>query len=724
MRTAPEATDKYSAFLLPVIGAAFLICLTQTLNVIMPARGIAIIFIPLFLLMCVVCRKDIAEAFRSLGKNWGLLTVILITSVLVLIPCIRYNGLISLHYYENNDIIYYLADIEWFRDNAFFDTKIFSATEPFYGLVNYMTTTTRVGMDMLGALIVSFLPLEPHQIYLILCAVFSALCVCAVTHFCGTVLKMSEKAVLLLSLLLGSGIAIIELTKQQYAPQILGVAFFISFVALTNRSFFTEEKNKTDFIFLGMMASAVISVYAEYASYAVIVFALAFAVSAIAKRSLKHFTSDILFSVKTVITAIAVNIPGFVIALRFNLNVILASLSNLDNIDPIGWMQADLGKIIQYLTNLILPSNGKPFVFLGITLPIFISNILLIFFTLSVLVLTVFIVAGAIKRHGAKEIHLALCVGFFILYWAFFRKTDYAYGEYKHIHLILWVSYAVIAYFADIGISTLLSKGFTVNASRAAKAVSISKKSAVTVLCCAVLLVSTQNAFTFNKISRSQFRLDVSLDKFRTAVVQNVPENECVGVLGDLYFQNHAMVYAIRDTEHPLSLLSSSYYTFFVPTFPQFPKYTAYSVLSGRYGDILSLDGHSVLWKNDNYCLTVNNTDVGAFPRSGFSNVNFTAPEYLFRSIGAEATIEVGNTGNTDHCATVSFCTSPYDGTALHFEVYNGGVLLGSGVAGAEFTTDEILIPAGSSLTLTVKMLSAGNGYCMNIYNLDTNISS
>lgn len=557
-----------------------------------------------------------------------------------------------------------------------------------------------------------------------MCAVFSALCVCAVTHFLQDVLKTSEKSMLLLSLFLGSGIAIIELTKQQYAPQILGVAFFITFVTLTNKVFFSEEKNAADPVFLGIAVSAVISVYAEYATYVVIVFAMAYFIAVIAKRNKASFLGHTFTAVITVLVAILANIPGFIIALRFNLNVILASLSNLDNINPVGFMQADLPTVIKYLTNLQLVGDGQMFKLFGLTLPLIVSKLLAIVLIAALIALVAFVIIGAIRRHGAKELHLALCLVFFTVYWAFFRKTEYAYGEYKHIHLVLWVTFAILAYFADIGANALLSKDFAPKTDTAVKAVNTSTKVGVAVLCSVMLFISAQNAYMFSSISRSEYRFDGNMDELRDAVVANVPNDECIGILGDAFFENHALVYSVRNTGHSLSLLSSSYYTFFVPTHPEFPKYTAFSVFKGRYGDILDLEDHTVLWKNERYCLAVNNTDVGIFMRSGFSAVNYTDPEYLYRTVGADSTVEVGNTGETEHIVTVNFNTKSYDGTARRFNVYNGETLIGNGVSDTEITTAEFSVPANSSVTLRIEVTNPSGQYDLNIYSLDTNIIS
>lgn len=91
-------SDK-APFLLPVLGAALLICITQTLNILMPVRTAAFILLPLLIFFIYVCRKELSSSIKAVIRQKGSLFLVFVTCVLVLIPCIRYNEIISLYYY-------------------------------------------------------------------------------------------------------------------------------------------------------------------------------------------------------------------------------------------------------------------------------------------------------------------------------------------------------------------------------------------------------------------------------------------------------------------------------------------------------------------------------------------------------------------------------------------------------------------------------------------------
>ncbi len=699
--TETEFKTSASALKIPLIGAASLICVTQTLNLLFPVRAVAIAYIPVLLCGAYVCRKELKEFFITVTQNRFTLCALFLTAFLTLLPCIRYNELLSLHF-ANNDIAYYLSSMEWLRDSSYFDKIDFTSAAPFNSLANFMLTTTRIGTDILGALTLSYLPLEAHQIFLILCAVFNFLCVISAAYVLKDVLGVSEKRANIVTLFLASGTAIVELTKQQYAPQIIGVAFFIWFMGNVS-AFFSEDRNAYSIFALALSAIAVISVYSEYASYAVILFVIAFAVNCFFLKNAKKSLSIILDALKMVAFAFIFNIPGFIIALRFNLDVIFSQISSLGNIDPYGGNIAGMNTLIRYLFNGDINAFFAGKTVAGIALSSLFTALACAAIIVIVLLSAVAIVKALLKDRCQTVFYLLGALGFFGAYWLFFRSTRYAYGEYKHIHLILLPTVIILTYFADLALRRNEPADSEVQTEP--KGLRIFKRTAEISVACGLVLLTAVNTLAFTVFSSSQTRFDSSMEEFKNAAQELVPPNATLGIANDLYFHGHAMVYALRNTDRQISLLTNnSYYAYFVPVRNEYPEYIALPVeASGNYDDIFTSRGYELIWKNRAYCIMKNELPVGFAVTSGFSAPNYFSDRPTHRYMGAQAEFVIMNSSGEDQHFSLSLNTAvAFDGVPKSFDVFIGDTLIGSGVSGEDFESSEITLSALSEATVKI----------------------
>lgn len=708
------------AFATPIIGAAGIICVTQTLNVFMPVRAVAIILTVLLVVGIVLCRREAVGFVLELKGRPFILFIAFLSIVLTLIPCIRYNDLLCLHY-ANNDVAYYLSSMEWLRDNAFLDPISFSDTQPFNSLADYILKTTRIGTDIFGAFVLSLVPLEAHQIFLVLCAVFNVLCVFSAVNLMHDIFGMSNKLTCFGAAVIGTGCSLIELTKQQYAPQILGIAFFISFIACLLR-FFGQDRSFSDAFWLGFTAVATISVYSEYASYAVILFIIAFAIRAVREKNKKSLLLNVSDSFKMLFIAFVSNIPGFLIALKFNFNVLFSQLGSLESIDPYGGNITDSQTFLRYVFNIDV-SYVKAVLSGGFVRQALYFAAVIVFIIISVS-FAIHAVSGAIRSIKSLETEFALAaILFFGLYLLFFRKTEFAYGEYKHIHLTLIPTFIMLLWFINNSFDKMVSEKLSViDLKRIRNSVlNVTSKLVIASLVCFSLI----NAVRFSMESRSTYRFDSSLGELSRAVEENVPYGDTVGIINGWYFEAHSMVYALRNTDRSVSLLTpDSYFSMFTATHPTDPTYIITAKTeSGSYSDILSLEDYTAVWQNERHCLLKNNTDVGVFADFGFSGLNSSDPQMPCRSVGASSGIVLWNNGEEDKTVVLNFKTEIFqDGALRKFKVCLGEEVLFSGASGDTVQISNINIPAKSRASISIEVDCELTENAMKIHSLDTDI--
>lgn len=720
-KTKADFSDSSESLILPLIGAGITVCATQTLNIVLPARAIAVIYTPLIIYGIVKFRKEIFGFFRTFLKNRVVLGAAFVSVILAVLPCIGYNSFLTLHF-ANNDAAYYFSSIEWLRDNsvvqAFSSGIYFSDTHPFDSLADYIIKTTRIGTDILIALIISYLPLRAYQVYLLMCAVFCALCVFAASYASEHVFGMSKTACRLLSVLLGTGTGVVELIKQQYMPQIFGISFFVFFICCVYKFFFAEDNKAWNTVMLSLSLISLVSVYSEYASYAFVVFAISFFIKTVLRRNIKVIFADLVRAFKMLGVAIILNLPGFIIALKFNINIIISSLSDLSAIDPYGGCIADLSTVVKYFSNVDIPAFGQSYQISGKIIPTLFVNLCWIIVLATALTVAALIVKAVISDHGEKSLFLGGCVLFFVAYWGFFRMTRYAYGEYKHVHLTITAIFIAIFYFVDTALKTNLIK-------KPVMALSLTKTVLARFICVIVVCVSVCNTFGFSQISKSPYRFDDSMDELAEAVEQYVPAGECVGVLNNLYFQAHATVYALSDTDYEVSLMNNiSYFTYFVNPRTEYPDYYVLPISQiGTYGELLSKEDYTLLWKNSSYVILKSNQKVKAFKVSGFSDLYDTAKPQMFCNIGKEASFVIANTDSVERLVTVGIESGVIGDIGCGFKVYIGDRLIGSGVSGETFRSEPFTVrPSEEPILKIVTNGDIDTQSAMKVYTLDVDI--
>ena len=717
--------------LLPLIGASVIVCFFQFFNLFLPIKAVSLAVLPFFVFSLYLFRHELKNRLSALLKHKTLLVTCFISAFLILLPFTVYEQMISLNF-GNNDIIYYLADMEWLKDNSYFDNISYDAYHPYTSLAAYMKDTTRIGTDIFGAVILSFTGFEPHQIYWPMTAFFSVLCVFAVTWLCKNVLDLKGGLTDVFILFLGTGTGIAELVRQQYAPQIFGISMFIVFFGLTYRFWFDEKKDALSIILPAVMLAGIFAVYCEYLTYTVAVFGIAFIISCFCLKDAKKIFSNILSTVYMLVLTAFLNIPGFVKAVRFNLDILLSNLGDLGNIDPYGGNIIDIKKFLYYFFNFS-PNVTEDKIFIGkFAIPAFIFMIAKIIIPIMVLVLFAAMIVGIVKKHGVKEIYLLSSLAFFGIYWIFFRLKRYAYGEFKHLHLVMWLCFVIAFYFVYHGISALLSKkaadvapdptsGDSPSENKVTafikKRYSIFGKTASAVLLSALILTSMVNVCVSYDSSRSDFTFGNNIAALETAVNEHIPKDEVIGIFGNWYYENHAILYAIRNTGHTVSLMTKdSYYAFFVSYLPYIPNYIIFSVdANGRYGDALNTDDYQEIYRDRSFCIMERTKPFGAIISYGFGSTKVVSDSQRARVLEPMSEIFLFNHSDAEKQLVLSFKTVS-DGDPRTFEVKIGDEVIGTGTSSEEFVTLPLSVAAGSKLDINIVL--SENGGSTAIYDI------
>ena len=106
--------------------------------------------------------------------------------VILCIPVLTQTGLVSITR-TNNDLIYYLADMDWLTNHTFFEKPTFTDVTPYYFVTqNMYVHYSRLGFDVLGSVLMNLTGLQGNQL-------FFAYCVATVVSFNMMLLFFAER---------------------------------------------------------------------------------------------------------------------------------------------------------------------------------------------------------------------------------------------------------------------------------------------------------------------------------------------------------------------------------------------------------------------------------------------------------------------------------------------------------------------------------------------------
>lgn len=569
----PQRLQKDESFLLiaPMLGALICVCWGETLLLLLPVRFSAWIGIIIAVAICIIRRNTVAEILKAMLKmRWQLLIGALACAVAAY-PVWRISGLVSPQS-MNNDIAYYLSDMDWLTGHNFWQSPMSVATaeHPFYTLANYMLENTRIGTDVLGSEIMGLTFLQPHQVYFACGIAITA----AVVWGCGFLAQaacgLKKNGTLILMVLLAFSFNFGQLQRMQYVPQIFGIGAMAVFMGVL---LCMLNENVRELIFcLGLCLAGALSVYCEFSVHLASFFFLACIWTMLTKRD-KDSVLRCWQTVKGCLLILVFSPLGTFKAIKFNL-MLLDQLGTTASIDPFA------GNMIP---PSLLPSN-----FFGATFRQ--ENMFGVFPVYFSIVLFVLIAAASITvlivKHTPQNMLLALTLGFYLVYELFFRKSNFAYGEYKHFFSVIPIAWTILAVFLQEFLYLFKSKTlrYTFKA----------------IYAFALLITLFSNvALTKALLSPSQyFYYDNSLMELRTAA-EKLPPGEIIEVPG-AYNDVHASIYALKNAS--VCALGDSYYSYFwsVEEQQQLSTHASYRLV---WKDKASVDEKSAVWENEKYAL-------------------------------------------------------------------------------------------------------------------------
>lgn len=426
-----DGTDPKSIYLCPTIGFTILMILSVNGNTFFPIKRISyLILATVFILFILNIKKCLTTCRRLLvnGIFWG---VTLFTTLYDGIPVLFEKGLVSVTR-TNNDLIYYLGDMDWLSYHTFFDIPSYTAETPYFYVTNNMYVhNSRLGFDALGSFFMNLFHIESYQIYFALCLA----CICSlnllVIYFTDKVLEIrgiySYYLIILLIFSLNSYI----LLGFQYGPQILGITCLLG----TAMGSILMCNNTSWFYFTALAISGVITSYSEFGYYVFIIYCSIFLAYIVYTRKSGDTKKTFLLFMLTGISSLVLCIPAVIKIINYYIYLLNAGK---DSLNADGWIIVHKTEVLSDLLGLSFSPNKD------------ISFSFGLFGLIASFIIIIFMCHFGIQKLRSKiqiEKKLFILVGIvFAIMELAFAAVRFEYGEFKHIISIQPFAYMALAW--------------------------------------------------------------------------------------------------------------------------------------------------------------------------------------------------------------------------------------------------------------------------------------
>lgn len=650
IRVPDELLNKNGILLFPGIGLLFLINMVQVMNLFMPCSYLLIPFI-LFLVVGVYKNFDsIICSFAVIMNGKAFLMMILAAILLWSVPLLASDGLTSIQSW-NNDIMYYLSSMDWLKDHNSMQKVLYNDNNPYYWCAEYMQERTRTGFDGLGSFIMELSGLEAYEIFTSLGIVFGIIMLFHIYFVSGSVLNMRKKSRLLLLALIICSCRFEELLIYQYIPQICGISFLILFIGLmihiVNKKIFSHG-------ILALVMAGIISVYAEYCAYLLVIYMSAFIVGGVVKKDRKKM----IFMIKEGFFALLINPVGIYRAVKINLFIFHNVQVDMDQIDPFyGKVSTTLNAFAQSLG--LLQTEGY-----GEVLQILICIMLFLCFLFFI-----FLIFSYVKRiRDSNKVYLLTVLVFLFIYEIYFRLISYGYGEYKHLLSLtsfllmftLYIAHWVCDFWQPCKIVKVVLIGF---------------------ITCITISGVISNIKFFDK--DSLYYYDSSVEQLEEGA-RLVPIGETIGVSGTPA-SIHGMVYGLRS--RPTTILANN-----ISYFP-FSKEGAsrYRMYEGMLNEREAEMNEEMIWSNGRFYL-IKNTGLQSCFYGGFHAKEYEHQEIVRFTCDQEASIYVYNFSEETKNFSLKFQTQKVGDEERRISVMADGIIIAEGEVGDFIVTNPIYL--------------------------------
>ena len=632
-------------YLVPLIGLIGIINIVELLNLFMTVRLISVLVFLVMICSGIVLRNEITLALKLLWRNKFLVFFALMISVAFSYPVIIQNELSSFQV-DNNDIMYYLSNMEWLVDHSSIEKVNYSDTAPFYWCAEYMLEKTRIGFDGFGTFIMSLFHLQAHQVFSDLGILFVTMSVFSVYYLLHNVLGVKEKRrdIFTIIILLGAGWG--ELLIYQYVPQILGIVCLITFIGVAVQFLINDENDKG--ILAAWLLSGTVAVYAEFAAYLFVIYLCLCGIHIWKRKSIKWIKNPVIYG----FIGLLLNPVGIYKGIKLNLFVLLNAQGSMENIDPYA------GNIMQYYDAFgrmfgLFQSDGKESM-----LSILMMIVLIECIGLVIILFAFYIVSISDKYKPA----IMGIVVFFVAYEMYFRVIRYAYGEYKHLISTTVFMILLLAYILD-------------------KLCSLHKWKKIIMVIKWCILV-TIGICGCKHITDTICRQDLyiyshELEELAEASCY-LPNEEVIGISGTPA-TIHGEVYALRNRKSTILANNISYFPF------SLSASTRYRVYEGNH---IPEENEEVFWSNNRFTI-VENTGLQSCFYSGFHASDDLDTEDRW-TCDKESIIVINNYADTEK--EISLCFGTDAKKTKKIKVMYNGEVIAEAESGQQIVTEPFLL--------------------------------
>lgn len=665
--------------IVPLLGAITLVCILQSITIFFTIQVIKYIMFGLMILLIFYIKEYIKWFFICIKDNKYICLIIGFSLFILNYPVAIKNQLISFQN-TNNDIIYYLASMDWLQNHTILEPVTYTLEYPFYSLAEFMIKTTRFGTDLLGALFMAMFNLEAHEIFFILTSSLAIMSILAVYFFMSYGLKLSKRIILIATIVTAIGGNWAHLIASQYAPQIFGMGCLLTFTVFLIKLY--EQKTKKLIFLTALFLIGTLTVYAEYAAYLLAIF-IAIGIGNFCIDKEKRNIREYLPAVYAGLLSFVLNPFGMFTAIKFNLSILFKSLDSVSNIDPFSGKVLSLPDLVAKVLGMIEPTQLQQGLSARLDYSIDIVGYVYSATLILILIIGIIIVTnGMIKGTSKLKYTMTYIMTFFIGYTIYFHSIRYGYGEYKHITSMAPFIVVFIAYFINnYEIKNLWDKFI-----RGAVYASIS----------IIIMFNLANLF-INYRPENFFYFDDEVMELQEAI-EIIPENEEIGVINSLAPIQHSIVYALKDTPIRLTGDDYSYFSLLLDIDYVSTKYMIREYYGDGKKDIFN--PYDIIWHNSRFAITEYSEEIFSYAVDGFYDVEFDGQGGFRWTNNNESMLVIENISEEDKEILVTFDAGHGPTSEKHITIYHDEKEVAEGVSGTTIETKPIKIGGKEKIVL------------------------
>lgn len=523
-------------FLAPILGAVSVTCICETF-VIFAAMRYACWFTLIFLAMILLLLRKKYTCFIHTFFNHSYLDMYSALCLYLCYPTLGKTGFISARML-NNDLIFYLSDMDWFMQHTLRAIPNYTPQLPYYFLTyNMQIRGSRIGTDLLGCFFRGVFSLESSQIFYALGIALTIALIATSVFVFRYILKGTLSGAILLFVTLSFSVNLIMLNAMQYIPQIFGMGIMISLFGTLAQMYI--EKSKSWCYLSSLFIAGAICVYTEFIVHIFIIFVITLSIAIISSNNNTRRLQVFVFAVVAGFSSILICFPGI---LRSVYYIWFLLTSGTKNIDPLsGLTLMSYGKLLRCFWGFqgVLGSEAVFKNFETIT-------------AIILIIISLYCIITVVKKNliSYQCLSLSLIACCFLLYELYFRLTNFKYGEAKHITAILPFLWIICVYYVDITLHNII----TTKSYLAVRKVAI----IITLIICMLNIITVITCYPVSAYSFYDNEL-LALKNQSSMLPKNLIIRADYSTCDNSYDRIHKILYALQNIQ--ICIKGNSYYS-------------------------------------------------------------------------------------------------------------------------------------------------------------------